>query len=51
MIIKFAVNPKKTRHMPRSSFSQSSPEPSPVQTDGNEIERVNTFKLLGVWNN
>ena len=32
-------------------FFQSSPEPPPIQTDGNEIERVNTFKLLGVWNN
>ena len=51
MIIKFAVNPKETRDMQRSCFSQSSPEPPPIQTDGNEIERVNTFKLLGVWNN
>ena len=31
------------------SFSQSSPEPPPIQTDGIEIERVNSFKLLGVW--
>jgi hypothetical protein len=32
------------------SFSQSSPEPPPIQTDRNETERVNTFKLPGVWN-
>jgi hypothetical protein len=30
------------------SFFQSSPEPSPIQTDRNETERVNTFKLPGV---
>ena len=31
------------------SFSQSSPEPPPILTDGIEIERVNTVKPLGVW--
>jgi hypothetical protein len=46
-----AVNPKKTRDMQWIGFSQSSPKPPPIQTDRNEIERVNTFKLLGVWNN
>ncbi|CAB4013179.1 Hypothetical predicted protein [Paramuricea clavata] len=42
------VNPKKTKDM-WISFSQSSLEPPPIQTDGIEIERVNSFKLLGVW--
>ena len=46
---KMAVNKKKTRDMQWSS--QSSPEPPPIQTDRNETERVNTFKLPGVWNN
>ncbi|CAB3995382.1 RNA-directed DNA polymerase from mobile element jockey [Paramuricea clavata] len=45
---KMVVNPKKTKDM-WISFSQSSPEPPPIQTDGIEIERVNSFKLLGVW--
>ena len=45
---KMMVNPKKTKDM-WISFSQSSPEPPPIQTDGIEIERVNSFKLLGVW--
>ncbi|CAB4016202.1 Hypothetical predicted protein, partial [Paramuricea clavata] len=45
---KMMVNPKKTKDM-WISFSQSSSEPPPIQTDGIEIERVNSFKLLGVW--
>jgi hypothetical protein len=43
---KMTVNPKKTKDT-WISFSQSSPEP--IQTDGIEIERVKTFKRLGVW--
>ena len=48
---KMAVNKKKTKDMQWISFSQSSPEPPPIRTDRNETERVNTFKLPGVWNN
>jgi hypothetical protein len=45
---KMAVIKKKTKDMQWISFSQSSPEPPPIQTDRNETERVNTFKLPGV---
>ena len=48
---KMAVNKKKTKDMQWISFSQSSPEPPPIRTDRNDTERVNTFKLPGVWNN
>ena len=45
---KKAVNKKKTKDMQWISFSRSSTEPPPIQTDRNETERVNTFKLPGV---
>ena len=45
---KMIVNAKKTKDM-WISFTKSNPEPSPVWIDDTELERVKTFKLLGVW--
>ena len=42
-----ALNPKKTKDM-WICFTDSIPEPPRIQINDEEVERVNSFKLLGV---
>jgi hypothetical protein len=42
-----ALNPKKTKDM-WISFTDSIPEPPRIQVNDEEVERVNSFKLLGL---
>ena len=45
---KMVINVKKTKDM-WLCFTDSILEPPPIQINGEAIERVNNFKLLGVW--
>ena len=45
---KMMINAKKAKDM-WICFAQSSSEPPPVRVGDTELERVKTFKLLGVW--
>jgi hypothetical protein len=42
------INVKKTKEM-RISFLKQSLELEPLRINGNKIETVKSFKLLGVW--
>ncbi len=44
---KMALNPKKTKEM-WICFTDSIPEPPRIRIDDEEVERVKSFKLLGV---
>jgi hypothetical protein len=44
---KMSLNPKKTKDM-WIWFTDSIPEPPRIQINDEEVERVNSFKLLGL---
>jgi hypothetical protein len=44
---KMALNPKKTKDL-WISFTDSIPEPPRIQINDKEVERLNSFKLLGL---
>ncbi len=45
---KMKINPQKTKDM-WICFSNAIPEPAPLVMDSVNIERVSSYKLLGVW--
>ena len=46
---KMSLNAKKRIKDMWISFTSAIPEPPPLHIRGTKIERVNVFKILGVW--